>query len=421
MAIYDRWHKTESGRKVKSPEYGCTARWQVRWRDQAGRQRKKAFATQAQATQFDAKVKTQLADGSYVDPAAGQVTFRSFAEDWRKHRDHDATTAARVEANLRNHAYSDDARGGRTPCGGPSIGDYPLRVLAQRPSILQAWIAGMPLGANTRLLVIGYVSQVFKAAVADRIITANPLKADSIQRPAPVRTEAIPWTAAQVAAVAARMQPPRLAALPYLGAACGLRQGELFGLAAGELDFLRRTLHVDTQLKLVDGAWVFGPLKNWKTTKSRDIPIDEPVLSIMAEHVRQFPPVAVTLPWGKPDGRPVTRELMFTVDGHQVERNIANWWWQKAWKAAGIPERGPRLNGMHVLRHTAASAWLSAGMNIAKVAALLGDTKEVVLKTYAHFMPEDDDHARSVMRTFFGALEAAENTASASDVTRAAR
>ena len=60
-------------------------------------------------------------------------------------------------------------------------------------------------------------------------------------------------------------------------------------------------------------------------------------------------------------------------------------------------------------------------MNIAKVAALLGDTKEVVLKTYAHFMPEDDDHARSVMRTFFGALEAAENTASASDVTRAAR
>lgn len=50
--------------------------------------------------------------------------------------------------------------------------------------------------------------------------------------------------------------------------------------------------------------------------------------------------------------------------------------------------------------HTAASAWLSAGLNVAKVAALLGDTKEVVLRTYANFMPEDDDQARSIMKVF---------------------
>jgi hypothetical protein len=52
----------------------------------------------------------------------------------------------------------------------------------------------------------------------------------------------------------------------------------------------------------------------------------------------------------------VTRELLFTVDGGHVERNVFNWWWRKAWKAAGVPDRGPRLNGCHVLRHTAASA-----------------------------------------------------------------
>jgi len=60
-------------------------------------------------------------------------------------------------------------------------------------------------------------------------------------------------------------------------------------------------------------------------------------------------------------------------------------------------------------------------MNIAKVAALLGDTKEVVLSTYAHFMPEDDDQARTVMKAFFGALEAAKNEASAPNVPGAAR
>jgi hypothetical protein len=52
------------------------------------------------------------------------------------------------------------------------------------------------------------------------------------------------------------------------------------------------------------------------------------------------------------------------------------------------------------IRHTAASAWLSAGFSLAKVAAYLGETKEVVLATYAHLMP-DDDRAREIMNAFF--------------------
>lgn len=433
MTVYDRWHKSRSRpgeekcgdhRKVPTADHGQGDRWQVRWRDEQGSQRKKAFGRKAEAEAWDAKVKTQLADGSYVNPSAGQVTFSEFAEDWRQHRQHDTVTAARVEANLRNHVYSVDGRGGPTPRGGMSIGDHPLRILAQRPSLLQAWIASMPISANTKLLIIGYVSQVFKAAVADRLIISNPLDATNVQLPTATKTDAIPWTSGQVAAVAANLQPRRLAALPYLGAMCGLRQGELLASSLADLDFLRRSLHVEVQVKLVNGAWCFAPLKNHATCKARDIPVDEPVLSILAEHVRQYPPVAVILPWHDPrdprrHGKPVTRKLLFTVDGSLVERNVFNWWWQKAWKAAGVPDRGPRLNGCHVLRHTAASAWLSGGMNIAKVAALLGDTKEIVVRTYAHFMPEDDDQARMIMRRFFaGELEAPEATLEQTRVIR---
>ena len=64
------------------------------------------------------------------------------------------------------------------------------------------------------------------------------------------------------------------------------------------------------------------------------------------------------------------------------------------------PERG-RLNGCHVLRHTAASEWLSKSLSLAKVAAYLGDTQEVVLRTYSHFMPDDEDRAREIMNAFF--------------------
>jgi hypothetical protein len=50
---------------------------------------------------------------------------------------------------------------------------------------------------------------------------------------------------------------------------------------------------------------------------------------------------------------------------------------------------------------TAASVWLSHGVSLAKVAAYLGDTNEVVLATYAHFLPLDDDRARQTMGAFF--------------------
>jgi integrase len=69
--------------------------------------------------------------------------------------------------------------------------------------------------------------------------------------------------------------------------------------------------------------------------------------------------------------------------------------------AASKSKRGPRLNGFHVTRHTFASACLSAGLNPAKVAALLGDTLEVTLSTYAHFLPDDDDRAREILGSFF--------------------
>ena len=130
----------------------------------------------------------------------------------------------------------------------------------------------------------------------------------------------------------------------------------------------------------------------------------DPAILVLAERVRRYPPVSVTLPWGAPDGKPVTRELLFTMDGRALNRGAFNRLWRAAWKAAGVdPSRG-RQNGCHVLRHTAASAWLSKGLGLPKVAAYLGDTKEVVLATYAHFLPDDDDHAREIMNAFFEPL-----------------
>jgi integrase len=56
---------------------------------------------------------------------------------------------------------------------------------------------------------------------------------------------------------------------------------------------------------------------------------------------------------------------------------------------------------MHALRHTAASAWLSAGADIVAVAAWLGDTVETGYQTYAHLMPDADDRGGQAIDQFF--------------------
>jgi hypothetical protein len=63
--------------------------------------------------------------------------------------------------------------------------------------------------------------------------------------------------------------------------------------------------------------------------------------------------------------------------------------------------RIPQDQGIHALRHTAASAWLSAAADIVAVAAWLGGAVDTVDKTYAHLMPDADDRGRKAIDQFF--------------------
>ena len=57
-------------------------------------------------------------------------------------------------------------------------------------------------------------------------------------------------------------------------------------------------------------------------------------------------------------------------------------------KVAGIP-----TGTLHVLRHTAASLALTAGVPVHIVAARLGDDPKTVLGVYSHLLPQSDEIA----------------------------
>lgn len=414
MAVYDRWHKSRPRpgeerckcrpAKVPTAEHDKGKRWQVRWRDDTGKPHKLNFERLPDAQRKDAQIKASLDRGDYIDPTAGQITLAEQAKEWRKGLTSDIGTLAQLDSRLAKWVY------------GKPIGSHTMAQLAKRPSLIQQWIKDMEgsgLQPGTIKGIVGDVSTVFDAAVDDQIITRNPCRTKSVKPPPPVHRKAVPWTLDQVDAMSEAL-PEAYAVMPYLGAGCGHRQGEIFGIAVDDVDFLGREVHVRRQVRFIKlgETWrlVFSPPKRRKT---RTAPLPESVALRLGAHVAAFPPVEVTLPWverGKREETHTATLLFVTARGAAMNRNTFNDMWRKGLEEAGIvpaPARGERRkshreHGCHVLRHTAASAWLAAGVDIRTVAEYLGHSDPgFTLRTYTHLMPDAADRARKAMDAFF--------------------
>lgn len=75
-----------------------------------------------------------------------------------------------------------------------------------------------------------------------------------------------------------------------------MRQGEAFGLSPGDLD--GEELRVERQVIKTSKGLAFSPPKGNKT---RVAPCPEELAEAVEAHMKQFPPVEVTLPWVDPD------------------------------------------------------------------------------------------------------------------------
>jgi integrase len=169
-------------------------------------------------------------------------------------------------------------------------------------------------------------------------------------------------------------------------------------------------VYVKRQVRLIDGHAVLSLPKGGK---QRSLPLPESVGLRLSAHIQQFAELPVKLPWTTVDGDPVTANLLFTAPrGGALRRTTFNKVWTAARSSVGLDGRE---HGMHVLRHTAASAWLAAGVDIRTVAEFLGHSDPgFTLRVYAHLMPDATDRARRGMDAFF-------TGSSAPDVQRGAQ
>lgn len=363
---------------------GKDPRYDVSYREPDGRQRRKTFRRRVDAERFVSMVEADVLRGTYIDPDAGRITFKRYAEEWLAAQTHQATTREQLELRLRLHVY-------------PVLGPKTLGQI--KPSTIQAWLRGLSGAPNTRRTILANVSTIFSAAVDDERIPKNPCKAGSVTRPKREVSKLVPWSVDRVGAVRAALPEQYRVALD-LAAGLGLRQGEVFGLSPDDIDFLRGSVDVRRQVKVLSGnRLIFGLPKGNKT---RTVPLPPSVGDSLAEYIARHPARRMTLPWGDLDGRSETATLILTTrERKPVNRNYFNAAvWRKALAAANVP--GGRENGMHALRHHYASVLLDAGESIKAVSEFLGHADPgFTLRTYTHLMGTSDQRTKNAVDAAF--------------------
>ncbi|MEU1403394.1 site-specific integrase [Streptomyces sp. NPDC005728] len=392
--IQDRWFKTQTGpdgktARVKTDRHGTGMRYRARYIGPDGTEKSKSFpdGQKRLAEKWLSQIEADMTRGQYIDPRAGRLTVRQHAERWLASLTMDPGTYVGTEQRIRLHVL-------------PHLGSRSLDSL--RPTHIREWLRKLQDGgvapAYQRVIFANF-SGMLTAAVEDRLIPHNPCHSSSVRAPKLDPRHIVPWQRERVLAVRAALPKP-FGAMVDLAGGCGMRQGEVFGLAVDDVDFTEGVVHVVRQVKLIAGHQVFAPPKGGKT---RTVPLPETVAQSLEEHITQHPPTAVALPWRAVDGPPHTASVLFANrEGRAVNRNVFNRLaWRPALDAAKVP-RG-RENGMHALRHFYASVLLDAGESIKALSEYLGHHDPgFTLRTYTHLMPSSEKRTREAVNRAFG-------------------
>jgi integrase len=338
------------GANIKQTSAG---RWQASYRKPDGKEASKTFDRRADAERWRREGLAARDRGEWLDPKAGRVTVRDYGERWRKAQlHHRPTTRRAVETVLRLYVY-------------PHLGDLPMgRVQRSHvQALVKRWEADGAEPSTIRDARFKWLRSLFLAAVKDDVIRRSPCT--DISLPEVVTPPLVPLSAAEVDRLAEAINP-RYRAMVLAGYGCGLRVSEARGLTRGCVDFLGRQVAITAQLGPAR-PYPLVPLKNSRRSPARVVPAPAYVLEVLSEHLRRY---------GTGE-----RELLFCgARGGPLSVAMVSGPFRAACSKAGFGEEV----SFHTLRHSYASEMLVQGLSVVEVAELIGDTVEMVERTYGH-------------------------------------
>jgi integrase len=210
--------------------------------------------------------------------------------------------------------------------------------------------------------------QVFDAAVADRLVSANPAR--GVDLPDPVTATArVPHELPELAPMLARAADDRLGALVLFYAYTGRRRGEPLALTWDQLDLAAGTATVHR----------FKGRGREGSTQVIDLPA--PLVTALTRHRQaQLLERLAASSWARPD-LVFTTGLGTPLDGRAAYGAVK------------------RVTGghVHLMRHTYATQASAAGVKARDIAEMLGISVAVLQSTYLHSTRENQAAAAAAV------------------------
>lgn len=347
---------------VKRPN----GKWRVQVKYKSRVVADRTFERRGDAVRWEIEQKRLLHSGEFVAPAAGRITVRELADEYRESRKGQVSVRAweSDESALRVHIV-------------PAFGKLPISSVT--PPLVERFLVDLAVSRSVRTAarVRTTLRGLFRYAVRTRRLQVSP--AELVPLPHPdsrtgkvVEVEPFPFPVLLEVVDEQREIAGRYAEITLVLALTGVRFGELRGLRVR--DVVSVPYPGIVVKRSIPQSGLTGAVIERATTKSgrsRMVPLSDLVRPVVER-------------WA--EGREPD-DLLFPAPGGGY-LSAQNWRRAVHWTKTGLGRRP------HDLRHTAASLWIAAEVDIKTVSAWLGhSTAKLTLDTYGHLMGTDADRA----------------------------
>jgi integrase len=336
-------------------------RYQVIYRDPAGRQRAKHFGRLIDARDFKADIRIKVQRGEYTDPRDAKTPFEDWAEKYLEEKLRlRPRTKEKYESSLRTHLF-------------PVFGEVAVGRITRDD--VQAWVIELHERGYEPETIRGHydlMAAIMRRSEEDRLITKSPCR--SIELPAVIAREKRYITEDEVERLVEAVEP-RYKALAYTAAYLGLRWQEIAGLRRQALDIRPGRLasvRVVTTIERANGLYRAVEYGKSKAAR-RTLKMPEFLRDVLRWHLKMFKSDEWVFPG--PEG------------GFLRYDNFRPRVWNPAVERAGL---APLT--FHELRHTAAAFMINDGADPLQVKRRMGhEDIRTTFDTYGHLFPDREE------------------------------
>jgi integrase len=350
--------------------------FQIRYGDGSGKMLSDTFTTAAKARVALAKARTQVIDGSHIDPSSADTKFQAMADEWL------ASHPEWKERTRTGNAWTVKVK--LQPLHDKRMKQLnKAAVLRFRTELLTTPKADGDLPSpNSVRRTMAVLSAVCEHARLVGTIASNPCR--DLPRLKVRKREVTMPSVTQVEALIDRLRhphqsdpkvwkDPRWALLVETAAYTGLRAGELAGLKVGDFDQVQGSVTVRHTIINISGHLREDTPKSEASRRVVD-DLDPDLVRGLAERCSALAQVDYVFGDHTPDGNP--KPLRHMNFYRRVFKPVCS--------ELNITMR------FHDLRHFNASFLIEDGRSAVEVATRLGhDSPTTTLNIYAHLFPKD--------------------------------